>query len=338
MSPLAQQPSPQPRTRPPGRRSLGGSWARCSAGAGRWPRSGHSPWLWAGRSGWSRAWRRRTSGWHRPWRRWNGPWRAGRPACAGWWRRCRGPQRWRGHTGRGTWGCGGCGPSRRCPWWAGSPAVWTGTSAGRAGRTSAEGGGRRRSRWGWIQTRRCNLASEWQPCCWGKEGGIPIGRNSESLMSPLQDFLQRLLHLFKPWSVHLHNNVQNKGLPCGLNRTTLIFTGRTDAEAETPRLWPPDAKSWLIAKDPNAGKDWGQEKRATEDEMAGWHHWLNGHEFEQTLGDSEGQGSLVCCSPWGRKVRHDLVTEQQQHASKVLSTGPGTQYELNKFSLLLLYF
>ena len=81
-----------------------------------------------------------------------------------------------------------------------------------------------------------------------------------------------------------------------------IFIGRTDAEAETPILWPPDAKSWLTGKDPDAGKDWGQEeKRATEDEMVGWHHWLNEHEFEQTPGYSEGQGSQVCCSPWGRK-------------------------------------
>ena len=66
-------------------------------------------------------------------------------------------------------------------------------------------------------------------------------------------------------------------------------------------VWPPDAKSQLIGKDPDAGKDWGQEKGATEDEMIGWHHWLNGHEFEQTLGDSEGKGSLACCSPWGHK-------------------------------------
>ena len=72
-----------------------------------------------------------------------------------------------------------------------------------------------------------------------------------------------------------------------------IFIGRTDAEAEAPILWLPDAKSQLIGKDPDAGKDWGQEeKQATEDEMNGWHHWLNGHEFEGTLGDSEGQGSL----------------------------------------------
>ena len=80
------------------------------------------------------------------------------------------------------------------------------------------------------------------------------------------------------------------------------FIGRTDAEAEAPVFWPADAKSWLIGKDPDAGKDWGQEEKApTEDEMVGWHHWFNGHEFEQTLGDSEGKGSLACCSPWGRK-------------------------------------
>ena len=73
------------------------------------------------------------------------------------------------------------------------------------------------------------------------------------------------------------------------------FIGRTDAEA--PILWPPDAKSWLIGKDPDAGKDWGQEEKGvTEDEMVGWHHRLNEHEFEQTLGDSEGQGSLARCS------------------------------------------
>ena len=81
-----------------------------------------------------------------------------------------------------------------------------------------------------------------------------------------------------------------------------IFTGRTDAEAETPILWPPDVESWLIGKDSDAGRDWGQEEKGTiEDEMAGWHHWLHGHEFEQTLRVGERQGSLVCCSPWGRK-------------------------------------
>ena len=77
------------------------------------------------------------------------------------------------------------------------------------------------------------------------------------------------------------------------------FTGRTDVEAKAPKLWPPDEKSRLTGKDPDAGKDWRQEeKRETEGEMAQWHYQLNGHEFDQTLGDSEGQRSLVCCSPW----------------------------------------
>ena len=75
--------------------------------------------------------------------------------------------------------------------------------------------------------------------------------------------------------------------------------GRTDAEAEAPILWLPNVKSWLSGEDFDAGKDWGQEEKgATEDEIVGWHHQLNGHEFEQTPGDSEGQGSLVCCSSW----------------------------------------
>jgi len=81
---------------------------------------------------------------------------------------------------------------------------------------------------------------------------------------------------------------------------TWIFIGRTDAEAEAPVLWPPDVKSQLTRKDPDAQKDWGQ-KGMTEDKMVGWHHWLDGHEFEQAPGDGEGQGSLVCCSPWVRK-------------------------------------
>ena len=79
-----------------------------------------------------------------------------------------------------------------------------------------------------------------------------------------------------------------------------IFIGRTDAEAKAPVLWPPDMKSWLIRTDPDARKDWRQqEKGATEGEMVGWHHQLSGHKFEHIQGDSEGQGSLVCCSPWG---------------------------------------
>ena len=80
-----------------------------------------------------------------------------------------------------------------------------------------------------------------------------------------------------------------------------IFIGRTDAEAETPRLWSPDVKNWLTGKDPDAGKDWWWEKGTTEDEIVGWHHRLDGHECEQAPRVGDGQGSLVCCSPWGRK-------------------------------------
>ena len=77
-----------------------------------------------------------------------------------------------------------------------------------------------------------------------------------------------------------------------------ILIGRTDAEAEAPILWPPDMKSQLIGKDPDAEKDWGQEKWVTKDEMVGWHHQLNGYEFEHIVGDSERQGILACCCPW----------------------------------------
>ena len=81
-----------------------------------------------------------------------------------------------------------------------------------------------------------------------------------------------------------------------------IFIGRTDAEGEAPIFWLPDANSWLIAKYPNAGEDWGQEEKCViEDEMVGVHYWLNGHEFEQTPGDSKGEENVVCCSPWGHK-------------------------------------
>ena len=82
-----------------------------------------------------------------------------------------------------------------------------------------------------------------------------------------------------------------------------IFIGRTTAEAETPKFWPPDEKNWLIGKDPHAGKDWRQEEKGTaENEMVGWHHWLNGHdEFEYVPGVGDGQGSLSCFSPWGCK-------------------------------------
>ena len=83
------------------------------------------------------------------------------------------------------------------------------------------------------------------------------------------------------------------------------FTGRTDAEAEAPILWPPDVKNWLVGKDPDAGKDWRREEKGmTEDKMVGWHHQLDGHEFEQALRVGDGQERLVCCNPWGHKESH----------------------------------
>ena len=108
-----------------------------------------------------------------------------------------------------------------------------------------------------------------------------------------------------------------------------IFTGRTDAEAEMPILWPPHMNSRLIGKDSDAGKDWRQEEKGvTEDEMVGWHHWLDGHEFEQALRDGEGQGSLVCCSPWSRRVRNDWVTEQQKQEHMVIFESIGRAFTL----------
>ena len=112
------------------------------------------------------------------------------------------------------------------------------------------------------------------------------------------------------------NSVQNQGIPCFLfcifillgqpvhskGDQSWVFFERNDAEAETPVFWPPHAKSWLIRKDSDAGRDWGQEeKRMTEDEMTGWHHRLDGREFEWTPGVGDGQGGLECRNSWGRK-------------------------------------
>ena len=86
-----------------------------------------------------------------------------------------------------------------------------------------------------------------------------------------------------------------------------VFIGRTDAEVETSIIWPPDVKNWLIGKDPDAGKDWRQEKKGTtEDEMVGWHHQIDGHEFDQAPGVGDGQRSLSCCSPWDCKELDSL--------------------------------
>ena len=97
-----------------------------------------------------------------------------------------------------------------------------------------------------------------------------------------------------------------------------IFIGKTNAEAEAPILWPPDLKSRLIGKDPDAGKDWRQEEKgATEDEMLGWHHRLDGYNFEQTLEDREGQGSLACCSPWDHTESDVTELTQQKSVGKI---------------------
>ena len=93
-----------------------------------------------------------------------------------------------------------------------------------------------------------------------------------------------------------------------------ILIGWTDAKAEAPILWPPNVKSWLIGKDPDAGKDWGQEEKGmTEDEMVGWHHWLSGHECEQTQGDSQGQRNLACSNSWGHKEL-DINEQLSRHS------------------------
>ena len=100
-----------------------------------------------------------------------------------------------------------------------------------------------------------------------------------------------------------------------------VFIGRTDTKAETPVIWTPHAKSWLIEKDSDAGGDWGQaEKGMTEDEMAGWHHRLNGHEFEWTPGVGDGQGCLACCDSWGRK-ESDMTEGLNWTELKVGGTG-----------------
>ena len=108
-----------------------------------------------------------------------------------------------------------------------------------------------------------------------------------------------------------------------------VFIGRTDAEAETPILWPPDVKStWLIWKDPDAGKDWGQEEKGTtDDKMVGWHHRLNGHGFEWTPGVGDGQGGLACCSSWGHKESD--TTEQLNWTDTYFSFEYQAQLQIN---------
>ena len=105
---------------------------------------------------------------------------------------------------------------------------------------------------------------------------------------------RRLLRV--PWTARRIQPVHSEG------DQPWDYFGRNDAKAETPVLWPPHAKSWLIGKDSDAGRDWRQEETGTtEDEMVGWYHRLDGHEFEQALGIGDGQGGLACCDAWGRK-------------------------------------
>ena len=120
-----------------------------------------------------------------------------------------------------------------------------------------------------------------------------------------------------------------------------IFIGRTDAEA--PILWSPDAKSRLIGKDPDAGQDWGQEEKgAMEDEMVGWHHWLNGHEFEQTLGDTEGQGRLTAAVHWGHKESDTIEWLNNTTTHRQLQGRPNTYFlaqgSAHVASFLKIYF
>ena len=145
-------------------------------------------------------------------------------------------------------------------------------------------------------------------------------------LSPLY-FNKTLLHKRSEWSSLVSGPGLNSSPPGAKNPSILfiqnqpwIFIGRSDAEAKAPILWPPEANSWPT----DAGKDWGQEKGAKEDKMVGRHHWFSGHEFEQTQGDSEGQGSLVCCNSWGRK-EWDMTKQLNNNILK-LKLSPKSQY------------
>jgi len=149
------------------------------------------------------------------------------------------------------------------------------------------------------------------------------------------------------------NNNNNEGLLCVLEKTLESsldckeiqpvhsegdqpwdFFGRNDAEAETPVLWPPHTKSWLIGKDPDAGRDWGQEEKGkTEDEMAGWHYRLDGHKFEWTPGVGDGQGGLVCCDSWGHRQSD---TTERLNWTETLDASIKPLYQTQMASLWLL--
>ena len=112
-----------------------------------------------------------------------------------------------------------------------------------------------------------------------------------------------------------------------------VFIGRTEAEAETPILWPLHGKRWLIGKDPDAGRDWGQEEKGTtEDEMAGWHHWLNGHEFVWTPGVGDGQGGLACWDSWGHKESDTTEPPNWTELNSYYNTSASGKMELGRIA------
>ena len=167
--------------------------------------------------------------------------------------------------------------------------------------------GYREAQWGEVSSGFCNVKQEgWAPKNWCFWTAVL----KKTLKNPLDSKEIRPVNPNRnqPWT----------------------FTGRSDAEAEGPILWPPDVKSWLTGKDPDAGKDWRQEKGMTEREMAGWHHWLNGHGFGWTPGVGDGQGGLACCSPWGCKesdTTERLNNKQQQQTYKMERRFAGLQAE-----------
>ena len=141
--------------------------------------------------------------------------------------------------------------------------------------------------------------------------------------------------LESPWDCKETQPVTPKG------NQSWIFIGRTDAEAETPILWPPDVKNRLIRKHPNAGQEWRQgEKGMTEDKMVGWHHWFNGHEFKQAEGDGKEQESLVCCSPCGHKKSDttEWLNDKSLIYPSPLSFSPVVTTSLSSITVILFLF
>ena len=147
------------------------------------------------------------------------------------------------------------------------------------------------------------------------------------------------------WSVVLEKTLENP-LDCmeiqpvyPKRDQSWVFIGRTDVEAETPVLWPLDAKSWLIWKDPEAGKNWGQEEKGTtEDEMVGWHHWLDGHGFGWTPGVGDGHGGLACCGSWGCKEvdTTERLRWTEELSSVLHSTYPAQYPGMNSILIIVI--